>query len=139
MVNKMLRKPELMRLTGLANSTVHWHVKHGLLPTPVKLSLRSSAWPEHEIAEILAARTAGADNDAVKALVIELTANRMAQKDNVSNETKETKTRYEIRPGTSAPCELFAVDNDGERHIIAGTHTVCARVKDEIETAMKGR
>ena len=46
-------------------------------------------------------------------------------------------TTYEIRPGTFAPCELFAVDNNGERYIIAGTHTVCARVKDEIETAMK--
>lgn len=49
------------------------------------------------------------------------------------------KTRYEIRPGTFAPCELFAVDESGERYIIEGTHTVCARVKDEIETAMKGR
>ena len=48
-------------------------------------------------------------------------------------------TTYEIRPGTFAPCELFAVDENGERYIIAGTHTVCARVKDEIETAMKGR
>lgn len=48
-------------------------------------------------------------------------------------------TTYEIRPGTFAPCELFAVDERGERYIIAGTHTVCARVKDEIETAMKGR
>ena len=139
MANKMLRKPELMRLTGLANSTVHWHVKHGLLPAPVKLSLRSSAWPEHEIVEILAARTAGADNDAVKALVIELVAKRMARKDTVLDETEKTKTRYEIRPGTSAPCELFAVDERGERYILAGTHTVCARVKDEIETAMKGR
>ena len=48
-------------------------------------------------------------------------------------------TTYEIRPGTFAPCELFAVDESGERYIIAGTHTQCARVKDEIETAMKGR
>ena len=49
------------------------------------------------------------------------------------------RTEYKIRPGTFAPCELFAVDERGERYIIAGTHTVCARVKDEIETAMKGR
>ena len=59
------------------------------------------------------------------------------------NETQtewtDEMTTYEIRPGTFAPCELFAVDNNGERYIIAGTHTVCARVKDEIETAMKGR
>ena len=48
-------------------------------------------------------------------------------------------TTYEIRPGTFAPCELFAVDESGERYIIEGTYTVCARVKDEIETAMKGR
>ena len=48
-------------------------------------------------------------------------------------------TVYEIRPGTFAPCELFAVDERGERYIIAGTHTLCVRVKDEIETAMKGR
>ena len=48
-------------------------------------------------------------------------------------------TTYEIRPGAFAPCELFAVDESGERYIIEGTHTVCARVKDEIETAMKGR
>ena len=48
-------------------------------------------------------------------------------------------TRYEIRHGTFATCELFAVDESGERYIIAGTHTVCARVKDENETAMKDR
>ena len=77
---RMLRKPALMDRTGLANSTVHWHVNHGLLPKPVKIGARAAAWPEHEIAEILAARTAGADNDAVKALVIELTAKRMARK-----------------------------------------------------------
>lgn len=48
-------------------------------------------------------------------------------------------TTHEIRPGTFAPCELFAVDDEVERYIIAGTHTVCVRVKDEIETATKGR
>ena len=26
-------------------------------------------------------------------------------------------TRYEIRPGTFAPCELFAVDESGELYI----------------------
>lgn len=76
---RMLRKPALMDRTGLANSTVHWHVKHGLLPKPVKIGARAAAWPEHEISEILAARTAGADNDAVKALVVELIAKRLAQ------------------------------------------------------------
>ena len=44
-----------------------------------------------------------------------------------------------LKSGTFAPCELFAVDERGERYILAGTHTVCARVKDEIEKAMKGR
>ena len=59
--------------------------------------------------------------------------------DEAQTEGTSEMTVYEIRPGTFAPCELFAVDERGERYIIAGTHTVCARVKDEIETAMKGR
>lgn len=48
-MEKFLRLPQVMELTGLAKSTVWLWVKEGKLPKPTKLSPRVSVWKESEI------------------------------------------------------------------------------------------
>lgn len=52
------------------------HVRAGLLPPPVRLSAGCTRWPGYEIEAIDRARLAGADDDAVRALVRQLVAAR---------------------------------------------------------------
>ena len=48
-MDKLLRIPQVMELTGLAKSTVWLWVKEGKLPKPIKLSPRVSVWKESEL------------------------------------------------------------------------------------------
>lgn len=48
----------------------------GLLPPPIRLSPGCTRWPTHEIEAIDRARLAGADDDAIRALVKRLVADR---------------------------------------------------------------
>jgi prophage regulatory protein len=64
------------RIGHCANSTVYLHVNDNLITKPVKIGPRASAWPEHEIDKIVAARISGKTDDEVRKLVKELTANR---------------------------------------------------------------
>jgi prophage regulatory protein len=57
--------------------TQPWRLaKQGLLPPPIRLSAGCTRWPADEIAAIDQARIAGADDDAVRKLVIDLVAAR---------------------------------------------------------------
>ena len=46
---RLLRLPEVLRLVGLAKSTVYDLIKAGLFPTPVIVGRRSVAWPTRVI------------------------------------------------------------------------------------------
>ena len=48
-MDRLLRLPEVMKLTGLAKSTVWLWVQQGKLPKPTKLSPRVSVWKESEL------------------------------------------------------------------------------------------
>lgn len=48
-MDKLLRLPQVMELTGLAKSTVWLWVSQGKLPKPTKLSPRVSVWKESEL------------------------------------------------------------------------------------------
>ncbi len=48
-MDKLIRLPRVMELTGLAKSTVWAWVKEKRLPAPTKLSPRVSVWKESEI------------------------------------------------------------------------------------------
>jgi prophage regulatory protein len=45
----LLRLPEVCRRLGIARSEVYRRVQAGLLPAPVKIGKRASAWVEAEI------------------------------------------------------------------------------------------
>jgi prophage regulatory protein len=57
-------------------SSLYDRVRAGLMPPPIKLSAKVSVWPEHEIAAVMQAAIAGAGNDAVRDLVVQLVAAR---------------------------------------------------------------
>lgn len=45
----ILRLQEVLKKTGLAKSSMYAKVAAGTFPKPIKLSLRSSGWIEHEV------------------------------------------------------------------------------------------
>lgn len=71
------RKPAAQQETGiLANSTWYAYIANGLLPPPVKIGVRSSAWLVSEIVAVKRARIQGLTNDEIRVLVKELVAAR---------------------------------------------------------------
>lgn len=72
----MLRCPALREKTGRSNSSTYEDIAAGLMTPPVKIGLRASAWPQHEIDAVIAARIAGKSHDEIRALVKQLVAAR---------------------------------------------------------------
>lgn len=70
---KSLRLPAVKSAFGYSSDgAVYQNVYAGLLPKPVKVGPRASAWPEVEIGQILTARAGGASDDQIRALVNKL-------------------------------------------------------------------
>ena len=53
---RLIRRPELLRMTGLANSTLDHYMGQGRFPRPVKIGARSVAWPEEAVLDWIASR-----------------------------------------------------------------------------------
>ena len=51
-----MRLPDVLKLTGLARSTVYRMVAEQTFPAPVKLSRRAVGWPQNSVAEWAASR-----------------------------------------------------------------------------------
>lgn len=75
-MDNLLRLPAVIAATGLARPTIYLRIKDGLFPKPVKLSERSIAWPESEIASLNAARIAGKSNDEIRSMVLGMATSR---------------------------------------------------------------
>ena len=58
MIRKILRLPEVARLTGESRSTIYKRISEGDFPKPVKLGAKSVGWVEEEIAAYNEARIA---------------------------------------------------------------------------------
>ena len=71
-----LRLPDVCDRTGKPKSTVYRDIGDGLLPPPVRIGERASAWPDDEIDAINLARLRGKSNDEIKQLVADLVAAR---------------------------------------------------------------
>jgi prophage regulatory protein len=72
----LLRLPSVLEQRGIRNTQHYADIKNGLFTSPVKIGKRASAWPEHEVLKINAARIAGKSDDEIKALVKQLEAAR---------------------------------------------------------------
>ena len=64
MVQNILRRHDVERVTGLPRSTIYDKVAKGTFPKPVQLSERAVGWLENEIADWQKARIAARDGGA---------------------------------------------------------------------------
>ena len=60
--DRLIRMPEVQRLTGLGRSSLYAMARDGRFVRPIKLSERASAWPESKVKAWVAQRI-----DAAKA------------------------------------------------------------------------
>ena len=72
----LLRLPEVIERTGLRRTSIYDRINAGLLPPPVKLGPRASAWPADEIDACNRALMRGLDIQERKALVARLLKQR---------------------------------------------------------------
>lgn len=69
---KLLRLNDVLSLRGIGKSQHYEDIQDGLFTPPVKIGSRASAWPEHEVATINAARIAGKTEVQIRKIVIDL-------------------------------------------------------------------
>jgi prophage regulatory protein len=67
MTTRLVRLPEVSRLTGLPPSTMYAMIAKGSFPSPIKLSERSSAWRSDELDQWVEARTRASRSQAAAA------------------------------------------------------------------------
>ena len=75
---KLLRLFDLKQAFGIGKTTAYAWLRDGLLTPPVRLGRRMVAWPDNEVNALVAARILGKSDDVIKALVIQLMADRQA-------------------------------------------------------------
>lgn len=78
LINPLYRRPIVEQATGESRSTIYRKISKGLFTKPVSIGGDRVAWPANEVQAIINARIAGADDDAIKALVSELHEQRKA-------------------------------------------------------------
>jgi prophage regulatory protein len=73
---RLIKLPDVAAATALRPTSIYQAIKDGTLPPPLKLTTRSSAWVEHEIAAVNQARIAGRSDSEIRRLVAKLVAAR---------------------------------------------------------------
>ena len=66
---KIVRKPEVLTLLGLSETSLHRQVKAKIFPPSFSLGCRAVGWYEHEINAVIKARAAGKTEAEIKTLV----------------------------------------------------------------------
>ena len=56
-IDRLLRRPEVEALTGLARATIYQRMALGDFPRPVKIGIRAVAWPPSVIEKWIETRT----------------------------------------------------------------------------------
>jgi len=74
----LLRLPKVIERVGLQRTAIYDRIGSGLFPSPIKLGLRASAWPAHEVDACNDAIIQGKTPEEIKALVQQLHAQRQA-------------------------------------------------------------
>jgi prophage regulatory protein len=72
----LLRLPAVLKRTGESRSGHYKRISDGTFTPPIKIGLRSSAWPDCEVSAINSARVAGKSDSEIRALVADLVAQR---------------------------------------------------------------
>jgi prophage regulatory protein len=83
---QFLRMPAVCARRSLSRPTLYRDIARGQFPPPVKIGRKASAWVESEVDAVLAAQMAGADSDALCALVRQLVEGRRARAELIQRE-----------------------------------------------------
>ena len=78
-MKSFLRLPDVCERIGKPRSTIYREIGEGLLPPPVRISERSSAWPDDEIDAVNRARIQGKSDSEIRDLVSDLVSARMVR------------------------------------------------------------
>ena len=78
-MRSLLRYPAVESKSGLGHSTLCALIANGLWTKPVRVSLRTSAFPDDEVEAMIEARRAGLNEDEIRKLVEQLHAARNVQ------------------------------------------------------------
>lgn len=70
------RRPEVLKQSGLSNSTLCKRISEGLFPPPISLGARAVGWLQHEVNQVLVALAECRTGSEVQALVRELIQSR---------------------------------------------------------------
>lgn len=70
------RSPVVTERLGRGRSTIHEDVRRGVMPPPIRVGSRWSAWPSDEVDAVLRARIAGLSDDEIRSLVRDLVSRR---------------------------------------------------------------
>ncbi len=73
------KRPEVLNLYAVSNSTLCKRISEGLFVPPVRLGERAVGWLEHETNEVLAAMAAGKIASEIRALVKDLVQARQRE------------------------------------------------------------
>ena len=57
---RLIKLPEVVRLTGVPESSVYWRISRGEFPRSLKIGQRAAAWNSDEIEAWIAAKVAAA-------------------------------------------------------------------------------
>lgn len=63
MVNKVLRLPQVISLTGLSRSTIYLRISNNEFPKPISLGGRSVGWLESDVAEWIDSKIKGNEQE----------------------------------------------------------------------------
>jgi len=66
---RLLRLPDVLERFGHGRSKLFEHIEAGLMVQPVRAGYRTITFPSDEVAAIITARTGGATNEQLRALV----------------------------------------------------------------------
>lgn len=76
MLINIQRLPVVQSTMGLSRSSIYGHIAQGLFPKPIHIGSRAVGWPSHEVQMLINARISGSTEEAIRQLVIDLTAKR---------------------------------------------------------------
>jgi prophage regulatory protein len=68
----LLRLPDVIKRMGVSKATIYNMINEGTFPVPVKMGARTSVFPEHEVVKLQYAIIAGASNEEVKKIVMDM-------------------------------------------------------------------
>ncbi|MBL4796601.1 MAG: AlpA family phage regulatory protein [Oleispira sp.] len=73
---KIVRRPEVLKLLQLSRSSLYKKIENGLWPAPISLGARAKAWISTENEKVLSAMIAGQSQEEIRELVKRLTKDR---------------------------------------------------------------